>query len=261
MFKKIKIPDDKRIFVVGDIHANWDKLKKAMTEVNFNTETDVLIGVGDLIDKGSNSEGILEFIDQPWFITTLGNHDTSLLGYEGDKRFEAIRVKALYHLWYNTFDEKYQEMILNYLKKLPIAIEVEYREKRYGFIHAGLNENETWDQLKSNLINLDSNTYLNEDVVNYLWLTKPANKANMFYKNEVYKTVYDQEYIENVINSYHVRGIDYVLCGHTIVPCALRMANRVYLNLDIVKKEVDFKLIQLIPEEINAIPSVNHFEN
>ena len=39
-------------YVMSDIHGDYDKFKKMMKKINFNTEKDKLYVLGDAIDRG-----------------------------------------------------------------------------------------------------------------------------------------------------------------------------------------------------------------
>lgn len=62
--------DYKRILAVGDIHGMYDKLIKLMEQVQFNPAEDLLIFLGDYIDRGPQS---LECVD---YVMALNNYKT-----------------------------------------------------------------------------------------------------------------------------------------------------------------------------------------
>lgn len=47
--KVLNIPDDKRVFVIGDIHGNYEFYHETIKELGI-TDDDVVISVGDLVD-------------------------------------------------------------------------------------------------------------------------------------------------------------------------------------------------------------------
>ena len=56
-----------RDFVVGDLHGCLPDLKALLTTVSFNPDKDRLIAVGDLVDRGPESLGVLRLLGAPWF--------------------------------------------------------------------------------------------------------------------------------------------------------------------------------------------------
>ncbi|MBW2169638.1 MAG: metallophosphoesterase, partial [Deltaproteobacteria bacterium] len=54
--------DSKRIFVIGDIHGCLDMLKRLMDKIAWQPEKDRLIFLGDYIDRGENSKGVVDYV-------------------------------------------------------------------------------------------------------------------------------------------------------------------------------------------------------
>lgn len=73
-----------RIFFVGDIHGCSKTFHKLVTDSIGLTKYDRLFCVGDYVDRGEDSKGVVDFIidmrNQGYSITTLrGNHEQMLL--------------------------------------------------------------------------------------------------------------------------------------------------------------------------------------
>ena len=90
-----------RDFIVGDLHGHPDVLRRLMDHEAFDYDTDRLFSVGDLVDRGPNSAGALDLLDQPWFYPVLGNHDAMLLatlnlGHLREMRREEAQRTAAY---------------------------------------------------------------------------------------------------------------------------------------------------------------------
>lgn len=54
--------DYKRILAVGDIHGMYDKLIKLMDKVQFDPAEDLLVFLGDYIDRGPQSLECLDYV-------------------------------------------------------------------------------------------------------------------------------------------------------------------------------------------------------
>lgn len=66
-----------RMIVCSDIHGFYDELMKALDEVNFDSEKDLFISLGDNIDRGSKSQEVIDFIlSLPNKVLVKGNHCT-----------------------------------------------------------------------------------------------------------------------------------------------------------------------------------------
>jgi serine/threonine protein phosphatase 1 len=68
-----------RDFVCGDIHGCFDDLEAGLAEKKFDKEKDRLFCVGDLIDRGPQSELATFYMNRSWFFTVMGNHEQMFL--------------------------------------------------------------------------------------------------------------------------------------------------------------------------------------
>lgn len=65
-----------RKFVIGDIHSHYDEMIELFECIKFNFDTDILISLGDLVDRGPKPIEVIETLMQVKnFIHILGNHD------------------------------------------------------------------------------------------------------------------------------------------------------------------------------------------
>lgn len=65
-----------RDFIIGDIHGCYRALMALLDSVKFDPLVDRLFSVGDLIDRGPDSEKCLQLIFEPWFFMVKGNHES-----------------------------------------------------------------------------------------------------------------------------------------------------------------------------------------
>jgi serine/threonine protein phosphatase 1 len=77
MARTLRIEGDqyRKVFVVGDIHGCLKLLEGALQAQGFSAERDLLVSVGDLIDRGEDSVASLALIEQPWLAAVKGNHE------------------------------------------------------------------------------------------------------------------------------------------------------------------------------------------
>jgi bis(5'-nucleosyl)-tetraphosphatase (symmetrical) len=73
----------RRIFV-GDIQGCREPLERLLAAVGFVRGTDRLLPVGDLVNKGPDSPGVLDLLMQIGAEPVLGNHDLHWLRKVGD---------------------------------------------------------------------------------------------------------------------------------------------------------------------------------
>lgn len=139
-----------RDFVVADIHGAFDLLLIAMAEIDFDPEADRIFSTGDLIDRGDSSHRCAEFIALPYFHSTLGNHESMLLELYiyGDPPQHVLEEEARHNgfgWWLKVTNEKRHE-ILEAIRTLPYAIEVETARGIVGLVHADVPSGMGWDE-------------------------------------------------------------------------------------------------------------------
>jgi serine/threonine protein phosphatase 1 len=85
----------KKLFAIGDIHGRADKLDEIMSRIEINPEHDTLVFIGDYIDRGPDSKGVINSLIniQKKFknaICLLGNHEQMLLDYHLHRKNEEV---------------------------------------------------------------------------------------------------------------------------------------------------------------------------
>ena len=70
-------------YVMGDIHGEADRFHAMLKKIQFS-EDDILILLGDVIDRGPDGIALLlEIMEMPNVIMLLGNHEYMMLQYLG----------------------------------------------------------------------------------------------------------------------------------------------------------------------------------
>lgn len=124
-----------RDFVVGDLHGCVDALRYLLREIEFDGTRDRLFSVGDLVDRGSQSEAALALLDKPWFYPVLGNHEEALcLVAEGGMR------RSWWHGiggdWADDLSDEALQEYARRLRTLPLARVVGAGMRRFNIVHA-----------------------------------------------------------------------------------------------------------------------------
>lgn len=75
-----------RIFIIGDIHGCLGMLKRLMRKIDWHPGSDRLIFLGDYIDRGEDSSGVIDYIieisrDSEKVECLIGNHEASFLDF------------------------------------------------------------------------------------------------------------------------------------------------------------------------------------
>lgn len=74
-YQRIYGSDYDRIWIVGDTHGQYTKLMTQLDSIGFDFSQDLLISVGDLIDRGPESREMLSLLNESWFACVRGNHE------------------------------------------------------------------------------------------------------------------------------------------------------------------------------------------
>lgn len=81
-YYKLPLSENKRHFVVGDIHGRYETFLSLLEEIDYNEETDMIYSVGDLIDRGPKSVEVVKFFQQPNTWAVLGNHEQMVINHQ-----------------------------------------------------------------------------------------------------------------------------------------------------------------------------------
>lgn len=135
-----------KTFIVGDIHGRLDMLKRLMGSIGWSPEEDRLIFLGDFIDRGSESKGVVECVMEISKLSErveclMGNHERILLDFMDGKdtktfflngglaTLNSYRAERQRHGGFLIPDEH-----LSFFRSLELLIELE----DYYVVHAGL---------------------------------------------------------------------------------------------------------------------------
>jgi serine/threonine protein phosphatase 1 len=123
-----------RDFVVGDIHGCFTKLEIALYELGFDGEVDRLFSVGDLVDRGPESEEATEWLAKSWFHAVKGNHEDMAVQFAA-KQIDSYMYSVNGGAWFIGMTEPERAPYLDAFKALPIAIEVMTPAGLVGIVH------------------------------------------------------------------------------------------------------------------------------
>lgn len=145
MLKRFKQNTRGRDWIVGDIHGHFNKLQQQLDEAGFNPEQgDRLFSVGDLVDRGPDSEQVIEWITRPWFHAVQGNHDDMAIRWPEGSMVDGVFVRNMPlgnyigngGAWNIANPPELQREIAECLACLPVAIELETAQGVVGIVHA-----------------------------------------------------------------------------------------------------------------------------
>jgi len=118
----------KRTIFIGDIHACLEELKDLLKLMDYDPNFDRVILLGDLVDRGPDSIGVLRYVRQMGFECVRGNHDNKILKwYNNNKQHYQSPGQAYYQ---DLNDED-----IEFIFKMPTYIKV---TDNVIAVHAGL---------------------------------------------------------------------------------------------------------------------------
>ena len=136
-----------KIFAIGDIHGCISPLDKLMAQLDIDASQDTLIFVGDYIDRGPDSKGVIDTIldirkNIGDVVCLTGNHEDMFLNYCLDRRNEnlymsngGMRTLASYGF----SPEGTEELILPPShREFFTGLRTYHETDDYIFVHAGL---------------------------------------------------------------------------------------------------------------------------
>lgn len=214
MIKRFGINRFGRDFVVGDIHGQFTLLEAALAEIGFDTGVDRLFSVGDLVDRGPESEDCTEWLARSWFHAIRGNHEQMAIdarvGYF-DKSTYVMNGGA----WFLSLPREHQTFYTDAFEALPILIEIEVQDPLWpesqlvGLVHAGCPM-DSWDDLKEELVKASQNVGRLGNYVenNCLWSRTRIQSGDR----------------------KAVAGIHKVISGHTPVSEVAQLGNSLFID-------------------------------
>lgn len=200
--KKMKKNIVGRDFITGDIHGSFEMLMKKLEAVNFNPEIDRLISVGDIINKGNDSDAAIGLLEQDWFHPVLGNHEWMMLEWFDYGNY-ASTLRKYGGQWFLRKEREEQAIIVNKLKQVPVAIELDVGDITVGVVHAEVPY-DNWKTFKKEL----DEKYADKLISEAVW---SRNKIDTMDKTKV-------------------KGIKEVYVGHTIIENPMKLGNVNYID-------------------------------
>lgn len=138
-----------RILAIGDIHGSLDKLRMLMGEIDWNPEQDTLIFIGDYVDRGPDSAGVIDHLLglMNWsekIICLRGNHEQMFLDFLEGRNHQTFLYNGGQATIesYGGFEAGVPEEHYQFLQALPLY----YESDNYIFVHAGLRPAVPLDQ-------------------------------------------------------------------------------------------------------------------
>lgn len=142
--KLINIDNYKNVYIMSDIHGCKDEFYKMLDLIKFD-ENDLLIIIGDVIDRGNYG---IELLQEIFFMKNVillkGNHEDMMVkSMTSDmlmfKNWTDNNGGMVTYSHLMTLDKKERQLLINKVRELKEYLKIEYNGETYLLVHAGLS--------------------------------------------------------------------------------------------------------------------------
>ena len=186
-------------YVLGDLHGQFERFTALLSKLHFDYQKDRLFALGDLIDRGPDSEKCLELLNEPWFYSIKGNHEDMLSKSFVDEANRPIWI-ANGGGWGRGLTHEKLAQYHGAISKLPLVITIGHCSDRVNLLHA---EFFGTDQ------DLDASNYSHKVTQQLLWgrqlITEPNKHRSLSQLSKTY-------------------------CGHSVVEKPLKIGSQIYID-------------------------------
>lgn len=137
MYQRIQGENWRYIWLVGDLHGCFTQLIHELKRIKFNPYYDLLVSVGDLIDRGPDSIKCLKLLEKKWFVSIRGNHEQMAMDAIDNQQTGLWALNG--GNWYEQASAAQQSQILALLQQchtLPLIIELNTTAGKHVIAHA-----------------------------------------------------------------------------------------------------------------------------
>lgn len=213
MIKVIRFSENRygNDYAVGDIHGNFTALQAELDRIGFDPRVDRLFSVGDMVDRGPESEEFWDWLRKPWFFAVLGNHEQMAI--------DAVRGGGLSHAslhhyqnggsWLYGLPTVERECYAQEMEDLPLVIEVETPKGIVVIIHAEVPYG-NYDKFKEHLHDESEHENMKATAT---WARTKAKSLNIDVIPGCYKVIVGHTpRMEGVVVQGNVEYIDQGIC-------------------------------------------------
>ena len=178
-----------RTILVGDIHGCLEEFDELLKKIEYKADSDRLILLGDLVDRGPNSVGVVRRARELQAESVMGNHE-----YKYIKWFRSN--KQVYEK--NKFYDEFNDDDIEYIHKMPSFIRL---DKDIVALHAGVKP---WIPIEKQNAN---------DLMHLRYIDKDWNKLSLkkVFKDKVDGVMFWTDFWkgpESIIYGHNVHSYD-----------------------------------------------------
>jgi serine/threonine protein phosphatase 1 len=192
IYQRIEGSHWRHVWVMGDLHGCFSLLMTKLRQCRFDPWQDLLVSVGDVIDRGPDSLRCLQLLRKNWIVAVRGNHEQMAL--DALTTGEALLWQMNGGEWFTHAAQPAARRALEECRQLPWIVELHCQDGLHIIAHADYPDDEyQWQK--------------NVDLQRVLWdRTRLLNKGR------------------------GIRGADHFWFGHTPLRHRLDMGNLHYID-------------------------------
>jgi serine/threonine protein phosphatase 1 len=137
------------IYAIGDIHGRLDALERLMEKIEPDLEKDRLVFMGDYIDRGPHSKGVVDYVLRlknaapPENVICLkGNHEAMFLNFLKGQDRELFLLNGglntLHDYWGQDWEPGENLVLPPDHERFYLELRLYYETPEYIFVHGGL---------------------------------------------------------------------------------------------------------------------------
>ncbi|MBU5385428.1 protein-serine/threonine phosphatase [Citrobacter cronae] len=140
IYQRIAATNWRHVWVVGDLHGCFSLLMAKLRQCHFDPWQDLLVSVGDVIDRGPDSLRCLRLMRKRWIVAVRGNHEQMALDAlaTGEQLSWFMNGGA----WFAHADQPAARLALEACRKLPWILELRCRSGIHVVAHADYPDDE-----------------------------------------------------------------------------------------------------------------------
>ncbi|WDL74287.1 serine/threonine protein phosphatase [Helicobacter winghamensis] len=131
---EINLDYNRPLYIIGDIHGCYKTLCALIEKLPYKEDSQIIF-VGDLVDRGAESFGVVEFVKNGKYPCVLGNHEELMLEYyeyaipQNDGVWMANGGRETIQSYANDGKVEHLKEHLEFFRSLPYCLEFDYKDE------------------------------------------------------------------------------------------------------------------------------------
>lgn len=144
-YQRVEATRWRHVWVVGDIHGCFSLLMAKLRLCHFDPWQDLLVSVGDVIDRGPDSLRCLKLLRKRWIIAVRGNHEQ--MGLDALATGEQFLWFMNGGSWFAQAEQPAATTALETCRQLPRILELRCQNGIHVIAHADYpDDNYQWQK-------------------------------------------------------------------------------------------------------------------